>query len=133
MIAADEEEMGELIDRVKVFSERFGLQIYAAKTQIMVVVRAESLPNSTAVGEYENVNTFVCLCPTIESNGGSWAEIRRRIALAKAAMTRLRNVTCGRNISRETRKRLIRSNCLLCVYICGRNMDDEGIRRQKKN
>ena len=36
-------------------------------------------------------------------------EIRCQIALGKAAMTRLWNVKSSRNISRGTRKRLIRS------------------------
>ena len=68
MIAADEEEIAELTDKVKGVSERLGLRINAAKTKVMVVDRAESLPNSTALGEYGKVNTFVYLGSTIESN-----------------------------------------------------------------
>ena len=94
---------------MKAVSERFGHQINAAKTKVMVVYRAESLPNSTALGECKKVNTIVYLGSIIESNEGSLMEIWRRIALGKAAMTRLRNITCSKNISRETRKRLIRS------------------------
>ena len=109
MIAADEEEMAELIDRVKAVSERLELRINAAKTKVMAVDRAESFPNSTDLGEYKKVNFFVYLGSSIESNGGSSAEIRRRIALRKAAVTRLRSVTCSTNISRGTRKRIIRS------------------------
>ncbi len=109
LIAADEEEMAEMIDRVKTVSERLGLRINTAKTKVMVIDRAQSLPDSTALGEYEKVNTFVYLGSTVDANGGSSAEIRRRIALGKSAMTRLRNVTCNRIISRKTRKRLIKS------------------------
>ena len=93
---------------MKAVNERLGLRINAAKTKVMVVDRAESLPNFTALGEYEKVNTFVYLGSTIESDGGSSTEIRRRIVLGKAAMTRQWNVTCRRNVSRGKRKRLIR-------------------------
>ena len=92
LITADEEEMAELIDRVKAVNKRFGLQINATKIKVMVVDRAKSLPNSMALGEYEKGNTFVYLGSAIESNGGSLAEIRRRIAPGKAAMTRLWNL-----------------------------------------
>ena len=59
LIAADEEEMAELIVRVKAVSERFGFRIDWGKTKVMIVDRAESLPNSTVLGEYEKVNTFI--------------------------------------------------------------------------
>ena len=71
---------------------RLGLRINVAKTKVMVVNRAESFPNFTNLVEYEEVNTFIYLGSTIESDGGSSAQILRRIALGKAAMTRLRTV-----------------------------------------
>ena len=71
LIAADEEETAELIDRVKAVRERLGLRIDAAKTEVMVEDQAESLPNSIALDEYKKVNTFVYLGSTTESNGGS--------------------------------------------------------------
>ena len=70
--------MAELIDRVKAVSEKLGLRINETKTNVMVVDRAESLPNSSALGEYEKINTFVYSDSTIESNGGSSAPNRTK-------------------------------------------------------
>ena len=78
-------KMVELIVKVKAVSYRLGLRINAMKTKVMVADRAENLPNSTALGEYEKVNTFVCLDSTVESNGGLSAEICHQIALGKEA------------------------------------------------
>ena len=80
LIAADEGEIGELIDRVKAVSERLGLGINAAKTKVMVVDRVESLLNFTALGEYEEVKIFVYLGSIIEPNGSSLTETTRRIS-----------------------------------------------------
>lgn len=56
-----------------------------------------------APGEYEKVSRFVYLGSTVEAGKGSSAEIQCRIALSKSTMTRLRNITCSRNISRKTK------------------------------
>ena len=66
LIAANKEEMAELIDRMKVVRERFELRINVAKTKVMVVDQAESLPNSMALGENKKVNMFIYLGFTIE-------------------------------------------------------------------
>ena len=62
--------MAELIDRVKAVSERLGQRINEVKTEVVVADWAKSLLNSTILGEYEKVNTFVYLGSTIEPNGG---------------------------------------------------------------
>ena len=46
---------------------------------------------------------------SIEAYDGSSAEIRYQIALGKSAITKLWNVTCNWKVSKETRKRLIRT------------------------
>ena len=61
-LASDEEEMAELLNRVKMASEKLWLRINASKTKIMVVDRYDS-------EDYEKVNTFVYLGSIIEAYG----------------------------------------------------------------
>ena len=98
LIASDEEEMAELVNLVKIASEELGLRINASKIKVMVVHWAKCLLVSTALSEYEKVNALVYLGSIIRADGGSSAEIQRRIALSKSAMTRLRNVSCNNKI-----------------------------------
>ena len=109
LIASDEEEMAELVNLVKIASEKLGLGINASKTKIMVVDQAKCLSASTALSEYDKINAFVYLGSIIETDGSLSAEIRRRIVLCKSAMTSLGNVRCKDKISKKTRKRLLYS------------------------
>ena len=53
----------------------------------MVVDWDESLPVSTALSEYEKVNTLVYLGSIVKAEGGSLTEIQHKIALSKLTMT----------------------------------------------
>ncbi len=74
---------------MKTVSEKLELCINVSKTKAMVVDLTNCLPISTALSEYKKVNTFVYLgsASTIDTDGGSSAEIRRQITLDIAAMT----------------------------------------------
>ena len=103
-VAANEEELTDLIRLVRMISEDLGLFINVGKTKVMVVDRAGHLPESEALNEFEKVNSFMYLGSLVDADGGSAKEIRRRIALGKAAMPRLRKVTTDWKISITTRK-----------------------------
>ena len=103
---------------VKIASEKLELRIDSSKTKVMVMDRTKCLPVSTALSEYEKVNAFVYLGFIIEADVGSSAEIRRRIALRKSAMIRLRNVRFNDKISRKTTKRLVQS-LVFSVFLYG--------------
>lgn len=118
LIASDEEEITKLSSRVKTVSKKLGLRFNATKTKVMVIDRAECLLVST--GQAEKFKNFVYLGSMIEANRGCSEEIQRRITLGKSVMTRLRNITCNKKISRETRKTeeaysITYLLCLLCV------------------
>ena len=83
MIASDEEEMVELVNLVKIASKKLVLCINTSKTKVMMVNQAKCLPLYTALSEYEKINAFVYLDSIIKADGGSLAEIWRRIALNK--------------------------------------------------
>ena len=87
--------MAELVNLVKMASEKLGLCINASKTKVIVVHWAKSLPVSTALSEYEKDYAFVYLGSIIEADGSSSAEIQRRVALSKSAMAKLLNVACN--------------------------------------
>ena len=59
LIASDEEEMAELVNLVKIASEKLGLCINASKMKVMAVDWAKYLSVSTILSEYEKVNAFV--------------------------------------------------------------------------
>ena len=59
----------------------------------MLLDQAKCLLVSTALTKYEKVNVFVYSGSIIEADGGSSAEIWRRTAVSKPAVTSLRYVT----------------------------------------
>ena len=70
--------MAELVNVMKIASEKLGLCINALKTKVMMVNQAKFLPFSTLLSEHKKINVFVYLGFIIEADGGSSsAEIRR--------------------------------------------------------
>ena len=112
--------MAELIESVKAVSERLGVQINATKTKVMVVDRAESLLNSTALSEYEKVNTFTYRIQR-RFIGGNTAP--NRTAEGSNDQTTERHMQ-KEHLQRDKEEANKNSTCLLSVYICGRDMND---------
>jgi len=89
LIAKDEQEMSSLIERVERVCLEFGLQLNRQKTKLMLIDSMEEMPN---IKDVENVEEITYLSAHISRNDGSSQEIRRRIALAKTAMTKLNKI-----------------------------------------
>lgn len=107
LCAKSMEEMAELVKKVEDESFKFGLTINRGKTKIMIVDRTGVLPESTLLQEYERVDTFVYLGSLVDKDGGSTKEIRRRIILARAAVSKLTVVWKDAAITRRTKLRLL--------------------------
>ena len=62
--------------------------------------------------EVEDVESFVCLGSVLEKLGGTEADIKRRLALARNAFTRLQNIWRSGRFSQKTKLRILHSNVL---------------------
>jgi hypothetical protein len=118
LIANNHEEMAELIRRVETESNVLGLQINRPKTKIMIIDRHQQLQNNnSALNGIDVVDNFVYLGSLISNNGGSELEIRRRITLAKSAMSQLTKIWKNRAITTAVKIRLVKSLVFsVCLY-----------------
>ena len=108
LLAANETEMINLLTRMEEISLELGLKINHAKTKLMVVDRANKLQLTGAL-DLETVNDFVYLGSNISNTGSCEKEIRRRIGMAKSAMSQLQKIWKDRSISRKTKVKLVNS------------------------
>ncbi|XP_062527082.1 uncharacterized protein LOC134199679 [Bombyx mori] len=106
LLAANESEMVALLDRMERISKEMGLSINKSKTKVMVVDRSGKLELTGAL-DLEIVDNFNYLGSNISNNGSCEREVRRRIGMAKSAMTQLGKIWRDRNISVKTKTKLI--------------------------
>lgn len=109
LIAASEEEMLELLNRVETESNNCGLMINAKKTKIMIVDRSNTLQLTDALQRFQIVDHIMYLGSYISNTDSSESDIRRRIGLAKGAMSRLHKIWKYRSITKNTKMQLVQS------------------------
>lgn len=100
--------MADLLARIENASLQFGLKINQAKTKLMVIDRPKKLQFTGALN-LDIVDDFVYLGANISNTGSCEKEIRRRIGMAKNAMAQLAKIWRDRNISRNTKKKLVQT------------------------
>ena len=101
--------MTELLQRVENESLKLGLKINKEKTKLMIVDRSNIIQMTGALSDLETVDKFVYLGSTVTNQGDCETEIRRRIGMAKSAMTRLNKIWRDRNISRNLKTKIVRT------------------------
>ncbi|XP_063537549.1 uncharacterized protein LOC134746908 [Cydia strobilella] len=110
LLATSVEDMQELFQRLETESDRMGLTVNRSKTKLMVVDRAKKLPRIVnIVPGVDIVDHYVYLGALIYDDGDCVPEIKRRIGLAKEAMTRLNVIWKKRGITSATKTRLVRA------------------------
>jgi hypothetical protein len=110
LIASSVEELNQLMQRVELASETFGLMINRTKTKAMIIDRGGVLEGAVQpTAGIDLVSQFVYLGSLINANGACDQEVVRRIQMAKTAMTRLDKIWKSRDIARATKMRLIRA------------------------
>ena len=92
LLARSATELQDLIDRVQEASEEFGLFLNVKKTKIMVIGDELDHPLQVDQENVEQVDTFNFLGSYIGKEGGSTVEIKRRLAMARTAVTSLTNI-----------------------------------------
>lgn len=109
LLAKNEQDIAELIERVERESRYYGLEINRSKTKVMIVDRANLLQLSGRLQGLEVVQDFIYLGSLISAEGGCERDIRRRIATAKGSLTRLYKIWKDRGVSNRTKIKLIRT------------------------
>ena len=116
-MAQSEEELKSLLMKVKVESEKVGLQLNIQKTKIMASGPITSLQID---GEtVETVSNFIFLGSKITAGGDCSHEIKRRLLLGRKVMTNLDSKFKSRDITLPTKVHLVKAMVFLwsCMVV----------------
>ena len=111
LIAGSNDDLQRMLDKVIMESEKAGMHLNTKKTVCMVISKKKDKPvcKITVHGkELQQVEEFCFLGSTITSSGKTDREIIRRIAMAKDAFQRMKNILVSKRINKMSRIRLIR-------------------------
>lgn len=76
----------------------------------MIVDRANNnSPEVTCIANCQVVQSYIYLGSLIANNGGCVDEIKRRMAISRSAMDKLKKIWGNRNITRATKTRLVKA------------------------
>ena len=106
-MAESEEELKNLLMKVKNDSEKAGLKIIIQKTKIMVSI---SITSWQIDGEtMETVTDFIFLGSKITEDGDCSHKIKRCLLLGRKAITNLDSILKGRDITLPTKVLLVKA------------------------
>ena len=106
LLAGTKEDLIELVERVRRASEKAGLYLNVGKTKVMTT---GDIGEVTVDGkDIEVVTKFVFLGALITKDGLCVKEVRRRIAMGKAAMGGLTSIWKDRGVTMETKVKLVK-------------------------
>ena len=101
LMAENEEELKSLLMKVKVESEKVGLNLNIQKMKIMASGPITSWEiDGETVGK---VSDFIFLCSKITADGGCSHEIKRCLLLGRKIMTNLDSILKSRDITLPTK------------------------------
>ena len=103
-MAESEEELKNLLMKVKEESEKVGLKLNIQKTKIMA-----SGPITSWEIDGETVSDFILGGFKITADGDCSHEIKRRVLLGRKVMTKLDSILKTRNITLSTKVRLVKA------------------------
>ena len=101
LMAESEEELKSLLIKVKVESEKVGLELNIQKTKIMAFS-----PITSWEIDGETVSDFIFLGSKISTDGDCSHEIKKRLLLGRKVMTNLDSIFKSRDITLPTEVRL---------------------------
>src|SRR5574341_1371221 len=114
LMAESEEELKSLLMKVKVESEKVGLNLNIQKTKIMA-----SSPITSWEIDGETVSDFIFLGSKITADGDWSHEIKRCLLLGRKVMTNLDSILKSRGITLPTKVRLVRAMVFpVVMYAC---------------
>ena len=117
LMAESEEELKDLLMKVKEESEKVGLELNIQKTKIMA-----SSPITLWKIDGETVETvadFIFLCSKITADGDCSHEIKTRLLLGRKVMTNLDSILKSRDITLLTKVHLVKAMVFpVVMYEC---------------
>ena len=107
IMAESEEELKDLLMKVKEESEKVGLKLNIQKTKIMASgpVTSWQIDGKTM----ETVADFIFLGPKVTADGDYSHEIKRHLLLEKKVMTNLDSILKSRDITSSTKVSLVKA------------------------
>ena len=107
LMAESEEELKNLLMKVKEESEKFGLKLNIQKTKIMASgpITSWLLDGETV----ETVTDFIFLGSKITADGDCSHEMKRRLLLRRKVMTKLDSICKSRDITLPTKVHLVKA------------------------
>ena len=106
-MAESEEELKSLLMKVKVESEKIGLELNIQKTKIMA--SGPITPLEIDGETVETVSDFIFLGSKITADGDCSHEIKRHLLLGRKVMTNLDNILKNRDITLPTKVHLVKA------------------------
>ena len=107
LMAESEEELKNLLMKVKEESEKVGLKLNIQKTKIMV---SDPITSWQIDGQtVERVTDFIFWGSKITADGDCSHEIRRRLLLGRKVMTNLDSILKSRDITLPTKVHLVKA------------------------
>ena len=103
-MAESEEELKNLLMKVKEESEKVGLKLNIQNTKVMA-----SGPITSWQIDGETVADFIFLCSKITADGDCSHEIKRRLLLGRKVMTNLDSILKSRDITLPTKVHLVKA------------------------
>ena len=106
-MAESEEELKNLVMKVKEESEKVGLKLNIQKTEIMASrpITSWQIDGETA----ERASDFIFGGSKITADGDCSHEIKRRLLLGRKVMTKLDSILKSRDITLPTKVRLVKA------------------------
>ena len=124
LVAESEEELKSLLMKLKEESEKVGLKLNIQRTKIMA---SGPITSWQIDGEtMEIVTDFILGGSKITADGDCRHEIKRRLLLARKAMTNLGSIFKSRDITLSTKVRLVKTMAFLVVMF-GCELDSKEI------
>ena len=105
LMAESEEELKNLLMKVKEESEKVGLKLNVQKTKIMA-----SSPITSWQIDVETMSDFIFGGSKITADGDCSHEIKRRLLLGRKVMTNLDSILKSRDITLPTKVRLVKAS-----------------------
>ena len=110
LMAESEEELKNLLMKVKMESEKVGLKLNIQKMKIMA---SSTITSWQIVGEImETVRNFIFLGCKITADDDCSHEIKRNLLLGRKAMTNLDRILKSRAIILPTKVHLVNASCM---------------------
>ena len=112
LLTSSRDQMQVKVDRLVRHAKSTGLKINASKTKVMRVNASNTQAITAAGEEIEDVSNFVYLGGTVNTQGGTTEDIRRRLGHARSAYNKLAPIWNNSQIGRKTKIRLFNSNVI---------------------